>query len=200
MILRSISWHHPGKTPVRSAVAPTKQGMDGTDDVWTRAVIEQNHRWLFALFLAATGDRAVSDDLVQQTFLEALKSRGRFDPQRSFGAWLRGIANHMLLAHWRARRIHALDPAALAAICDAAEAMCQEDPSGEEERRAALPECLKTLSERARILLDLRYRDGMDSLTIGGRLGMSRTAVDMAVSRARQAMRFCIERRLGVAT
>ena len=43
------------------------------------------------------------DDLVQETFLQCLKSRDRFKRQSTFRTYLFAIARHVLLYHWRKR-------------------------------------------------------------------------------------------------
>lgn len=44
-----------------------------------------------------------AEDLAQQVFLDAWKSRSRFDPAKgSLGAWLTGIVRFRAIDHWRA--------------------------------------------------------------------------------------------------
>src|SRR5205807_9989789 len=51
------------------------------------------------------GLRDLADELVQETWLTAVRRLRRFDPERgSFAAWLRGIAANVLRNHLRARR------------------------------------------------------------------------------------------------
>src|ERR1043165_1049303 len=96
--------------------------MSASRDPWARAILEQNRRWLLAWFLAATGDPARAEDLVQDVFTEAIKNAERFDPSRSFGAWLRGIARNALLRSPRDQKRRALSvaPAVLGRLDEAA--------------------------------------------------------------------------------
>jgi len=48
------------------------------------------HRWV----LRIVRDTAAADDVVIETFWRAYRGRGRFDPSRSFGAWIRRIATN----------------------------------------------------------------------------------------------------------
>lgn len=167
-------------------------------DPWSQALIEQNRRWLHAWFVAVTGDRHAAEDLTQEVFVVALRARQRFDPQRSFGAWLRGIARKLLLRHFRERRQDLLtcDPAILDLLDRQAEQVEARYDGDPERERSLLRECLHGLGERARRLLDERYRRGRTSRAIGQVLHMSVGAVDMALHRARRALARCLEQRL----
>jgi RNA polymerase sigma-70 factor (ECF subfamily) len=50
-----------------------------------------------------TGDVTVAEDLVQETFAQALASLARYDARAPFFAWLRGIALNVVRKHWRTR-------------------------------------------------------------------------------------------------
>ncbi len=172
-------------------------------DLWTRAIVEQNQRWLTAYFVASTGDRSTADDLVQEVFRAALESQDSYDPTRPFGAWLRGIARHMLFQHYRRQArpggaLIPLDDGILDQLDRQAERAERQliDPDHRGRRLAALRACLEKLSERARALLAGKYGERLTSQAIGERLGMRVNAVDVAISRSRRALETCIGRRL----
>lgn len=54
--------------------------------------------------LALTGDRASVDDLVNETFVRAYESLGRFEGQSQLSTWLHGIAVNVARAHLAKRR------------------------------------------------------------------------------------------------
>lgn len=165
---------------------------------WTRALLEQNRSWLLAYFIAGTGDAHRAEDLVQDVFAAALKNAERFDPSRSFGAWLRGIARNLLLMSYRERRALVLDGPALDRLDAAAERAeaAHADSGWSTRRQHLLKDCLKEVPERSRKILALKYGDGRRSRAIAERLGMRPTAVDMLLSRVRLALRDCVERKL----
>ncbi|MGH7342536.1 MAG: RNA polymerase sigma factor, partial [Candidatus Rokuibacteriota bacterium] len=161
---------------------------------------EQNRRWLVAYFIAATGDPSRAEDLCQDVFAAALKNAAQFDLSKSFGAWLRGIARNVLLMHYRQsrHRILSLDEAALdrldraAAHAEAAHAV----PDYSELRLDVLRECLRSLPERGRAILGLKYSKNLASRQIGESVGMKATAVDVMISRARRMLQECVQRKM----
>ena len=174
--------------------------MSDSREPWARAILDQNRRWLLSWFIAATGDPALAEDLVQDVFAEALRNAERFDPSRSFGAWLRGIARNLLLMNHRdsKQRVLSLDPAVLgrldeaAARTEAAHAM----PDYADLRRSILRDCMKSLPDRGRKVLDLKYADGRSSRDIAKSTGLEVGAVDMMLSRLRRALQDCMTRKL----
>jgi RNA polymerase sigma-70 factor (ECF subfamily) len=58
------------------------------------------YRWI----LRIVRDRAAADDALIDTFWRAYRGRGRFDPSRSFGAWLRRIATRAAIDQLHAGR------------------------------------------------------------------------------------------------
>jgi RNA polymerase sigma factor (sigma-70 family) len=172
-----------------------------SDDPWARALIEQNQRWLTAYFLTATGDRSTADDLAQEVFKEALQSQHTYDRSKPFGAWLRGIARHLLFRHYRNAR-HALLPLDGQLIdrldLHASEAEDRQiDPDWQPTRIATLRGCLELLTARVRGILTLKYEQRLPSKEIAEHFDMKINAVDMAMSRARRVLEDCVERRLG---
>ncbi|MDH3683205.1 MAG: RNA polymerase sigma factor [Acidimicrobiia bacterium] len=65
---------------------------------------------------------AEAEDLAQQVFLDAWRSRHRFDPGRgSLGAWLTGITRFKAIDHWRATGRRPSIPSAEAGVYEATE-------------------------------------------------------------------------------
>lgn len=49
-------------------------------------------------------DRSAADDVLVEAFWRAFRSCARFDPSRSFGAWMRRITTHVAIDHLNAAR------------------------------------------------------------------------------------------------
>ena len=58
------------------------------------------YRWI----LRIVRDGSAADDVLVEAFWRAYRARARFDPSRSFGAWMRRIATNAALDHVRAAR------------------------------------------------------------------------------------------------
>src|SRR5262252_1828589 len=79
------------------------------------------YRWIVRI----VRDRSAADDVLVEAFWRAYRGRARFDPSRSFGAWLRTIATNASRDHLRAMRprtswITASDHMAAQGIADCA--------------------------------------------------------------------------------
>jgi RNA polymerase sigma factor (sigma-70 family) len=186
---------------VRFAVFCGKRDMgDAVDkievDPWSVAAIEQNRAWLTAYLLGMVGSPGVVDDLVQEVFQIAFAKRGSFEAGRSFGAWLRGIARNVALRHLEqiGREPILLSAAGLDAFDLAAAKAGALDlvPDAQERRLAFLRECMEKLSQMARQLIVRRYTQNESAATVAMQLGMSVSAVNVAVFRARAALAECI--------
>src|SRR5215471_17123260 len=58
------------------------------------------YRWIVRI----VRDRSAAEDVLVEAFWRAYRGRARFDPSRSFGAWIRRIATNVALDHRRASR------------------------------------------------------------------------------------------------
>ena len=69
----------------------------------------------------------------------------------------------------------------------------------QEDRRAdALEECLSDVTEQARVLVRLRYADGLACGEVADRLGITLDAVYKRLSRLHLTLRQCVEGKLAV--
>lgn len=168
-------------------------------DPWSAAAIMQNREWLTAYLLGMVGNHGAADDLVQEVFRIAFVKRDSFEAGRSFGAWLRGIARNVALRHIEQsyREPILLTEESLDVFEQAAAQAEASDvsPDARERRYVFLSECLEALGRRARQLIDMRYTQEESAATMAEQLGMSVSAVNVGVFRARAALADCITRK-----
>ena len=156
------------------------------------AVARDHYADILAYLRTRTRNPELARDLAQETFLQAFRSRRRFDPLRGDAReWLFGIARHVSAS--AARREGSLPR--LQALVD--DAWTGAGASAEDVRLPALDRCLESLASRTREVLRLLYDDALGYAEIGERLGLGLSAVKVAACRARQALAGCIRRRLG---
>jgi hypothetical protein len=85
----------------------------GDDDAY-EAVFRQFQNEVYRWILRLVRDSGVAEDLTLETFWRIYRSRGRFDPQRSFGAWARRIATNVAISYLKRLKPHADLPLNLA--------------------------------------------------------------------------------------
>ncbi len=165
------------------------------------------HDEFLPLFLAHQGDlRAfigalirdaqTREDIFQNVALTLWESFDRYDRDRSFGAWARGIAAKKVLHEHRSNaRFPLVFPVeAIQTILDAYD----RTEAPEAPRRVALRECMDRLPERTREILTLRYDQDLSGDCIAVRIGSTVDAVHQTLSRTRTSLADCIRRRLAL--
>lgn len=161
-------------------------------DAGAWAELTRHHRPPLLRFLAAqTGDPEAAADLVQQTFLDAWRRRGRLAPGRPFAPWLYRIARYNLLS-WRRRRA-LLRFVSLHAVADRPglthPALRRPDGLGAVEEGELVRRALAGLSPPLREVLLLRELAGLTTREIGEAVGISRAAAERRFGRAAAAFR-----------
>ena len=128
---------------------------------------------------------ADADDVTAEVFVKAMRSWDRFDDRRdSVGAWLIGIARHVV-ADWWARRSREV-PVAEVDLGDAGVYVYAGDPETAMLRAAAADDVrsrLWVLTARKREAVTLRFATELTSDEIGAAMGISATAARMLVYR-----------------
>jgi RNA polymerase sigma-70 factor (ECF subfamily) len=56
---------------------------------------------VFGFLLRMTSDRQLAEDIMQDTFVAALRNRGQFDRKRNFLSWVFGIAHKRAIDYFR---------------------------------------------------------------------------------------------------
>lgn len=139
-------------------------------------------------------DRHDAEDLLQEVASEAFTNFARFDRSRSFTAWATTIARHRVTDHFRRRnaRCELFDAETLSALAAAHERLAPT----EGDRRLALDRCLKTLGERSRRAIAMRYDENVGVTEIANRMQTSTATVSTMLYKARKALADCIRQRL----
>lgn len=140
---------------------------------------------LFGFLAYRTGDSALAEDLLADTFERALRGRRRFDPRRgSEKTWLYALALNLLRDH--ARRAGAEARALERVPVPADHAQSELERVGERDEIARL---LTTLSEEERETVALRFGADLTVPEIARLLRERRTTVESRLYRALRKLR-----------
>ena len=139
---------------------------------------------IYSFLVYALADAAAADDAVGVVFEKALADFASFDPARgSAEAWLFGIARNAARDQYRARRRWAWLPFYLLDARPGPDPKAEDVLAADESRRA-LVRALKTLDERERAVLALKFGAGMTNREIASREGLGDGHVGVIVHRA----------------
>jgi RNA polymerase sigma factor (sigma-70 family) len=149
------------------------------------ALWAEHAQGLFAFLAYRTGDRALAEDLLADTFERALKARGRFDRRKgSERTWLYAIALNLMRDQARraAAEARALDAAGPPpeATADHAERLASRD---------AVQRAMERLPEPEREALALRFGAELTVPEVAELLGLSLTTAEGRVYRGLRRLR-----------
>ena len=138
---------------------------------------------LFNFYSRLTGDRTLSEDLVQEVFLRILKYRLSYQPGTHFRAWIYQIARNARVDHFRKFPPQtALEPEMLPPVHPADSAQEQQEVDLLKRAMMMLPE------EKREILLLCRFQE-LKYEEIAELLGCELNTVRSRVHRALQELR-----------
>ena len=154
----------------------------------------QQQVWHIAAY--ALRDVAATEDLVQQVFVNVYLNLGSYQRGRDLGAWIRTIARNQVRKEIRSnqrlerklRRYHQWLEATLDRVGES------DDPA--QDLREALARCREQLAPNTAKALALRYEQAMPFDRIAEALGRTVAATRQLLSRARAALRQCVENRM----
>jgi RNA polymerase sigma-70 factor (ECF subfamily) len=135
------------------------------------------------------GDRELAEDVVQETWLRAVRAwRSDGIPDRPI-AWLTTVASRLLANHFRRRRPERLDDGDAGTVASVDASAAQEA----NERRSLVERALARLPVLQMRLLEAFHLDRRPVAEIASELGLSERAVEGRLRRARQRLRAHIE-------
>jgi RNA polymerase sigma-70 factor (ECF subfamily) len=161
-----------------------------------RAVVKEYGAVVRAALAAHLSTPDVVEDLAQETFIAAYEHLGDFDPEKDFGAWIKGIARNKLLMHLRRAYQHGsaiekLRAAAAQEVWEDVGRACERDDRRSFER---LRGCFDKLPQRLMDALRARYFEQLSVSAIANRNRSSATAVSSLLFRGRKELQSCMER------
>jgi RNA polymerase sigma-70 factor (ECF subfamily) len=166
--------------PVSTNVASVRAVVAGTPtrDVAVEALFREHAPELGRYLVAMVRDRSLAEDLLQDTFHDALRARSRMSDVASERAWLYGIARHRALAALRrGRRLQR----AVVRLTGPHE----QAHEGDDALVALLDLLERELSPDVRGLVLLRYVHGFQAAELAQMTGLTPEAVRQRLARGR---------------
>jgi len=162
---------------------------------------------LFGYAYTRLRNRAVAEDVVQETFLGAFKARDRFRAGMSVRAWLMGILKHKVVDHLRrsARQIEITDEEAKhileSPLVRYSGIATMSPPQWRFSPRKALDQkefwgvfqtCLSNLQELQHAAFVMKEVDGLSTEEICKELDITANYLWVTIHRAREQLKACL--------
>jgi RNA polymerase sigma factor (sigma-70 family) len=146
-------------------------------------LFERYHAPLYNFYTKLTGDRALSEDLVQEVFLRILRHRKTFRDGTPFRAWIYQIARNTRIDHFRKSRPQVpFEP-------EMAPAVAPGDSAQEQQESELLHRALMELPEEKRELLVLCRFQELPYEEVARLVGCGVPTVKVRIHRAMQELR-----------
>ena len=166
-----------------AAVPVTADAAPVLDEDAFRAFYDRTARQAWAYLFRATGDAALADDLLQETYYRLLRGRAVFDSDEHRVHYLFRIAANLLADTYRRRR-----PEHIPLSEDGGRDEAGPDAARAIEQQTDVARALAALAPRDRDMLWLAYADGASHAEIASHLGVGRPSVKAMLFRARRRL------------
>lgn len=188
----------PRATPAAVAVVPRSATSDGVASARRAAVVDlmrAHGSAVLGFCIRVLGDRALAEDVRQQIFLEAFRDFDGFQERASRRAWLFGIASHRCLDALRnlQQRSRWIESDENAVINGHAPGSGPSEQLEHAQLKAALEECMKSLSPEVRMTVLMRFQTELTYEELAPHLATRADALQMRVTRALSKLRSCME-------
>ncbi|HLY20522.1 MAG TPA: sigma-70 family RNA polymerase sigma factor [Bryobacteraceae bacterium] len=178
---RPVNWENaiPNVLPSEAAGLDAARPSTSMDSDRFAEFYERSARPLWAYLARVSGNAALADDLLQESFLRFLCADHPTDGEVSARRYLFRIATNLLRDHWRRPRAASLE--------DIPEELFRtRDHSSECDSKATLGPALKAMRPRERQLLWLAYAEGYSHREIAEITGLATASIKLLLFRARR--------------
>jgi RNA polymerase sigma-70 factor (ECF subfamily) len=180
-------------SPDATLVSRIRTGDDSAATELVRRYYDDCWRYAYRM----TGHRADAEDVVQDTFLRALRALDRYQEQHRFRAWLFSILTNrcrtLLVRQRRAIRFVTADHLDHIPADGTADDPFETSDIPPAELADALQHALSHLGSRYREAFLLKHAEGMEYTQMAEITGATVSALKMRVKRARELLRPLLE-------
>ncbi|HEY6808997.1 MAG TPA: sigma-70 family RNA polymerase sigma factor, partial [Gemmatimonadales bacterium] len=189
----------PGNLTGASDQEIVRWARDGHERAY-RELVRRYERPVFSLIYRMVRDRALAEDLAQETFIKVLNGIQSYKPEFKFSSWIFKIANNAAIDHLRRRQLDTLSldgsPSAMTPEAMSASApqlgTGEESPLQEVESRelgGQIERAIARLRPEYRSCILLRHVEGYSYEEIADILSLPLGTVKTYIHRARNELR-----------
>lgn len=159
-----------------------------------RTLVELHHKPLISFIARFTGDRDSAEDIAQEVFLRVFKAAKDYKPQAKFKTWLFTIATNLCLNEIRGNKnspkfVDLSDLREQEYPSIVPEAFSPQKAAENAELSAAVRKAIRNLPENQRIAILLRQYNDFSYSEISTIMGLSVSAIESLIQRARQSLK-----------
>ena len=172
---------------------PVQEARAGDPAAWD-ALFKRYQLPLYVYVFELVHDEQASLDIVQETFIAAVRHLGSLRDDDRFGSWLFGIAHQKCIQHWRkSGREETWDQPSLEALPGLDTSPC--DLLIQREREGEFMQALNQLPPPQRAVLLLHFVEDFSLEEIAGVTGVALGTVKSRLHYAKKALRDLLEER-----
>jgi RNA polymerase sigma-70 factor (ECF subfamily) len=153
--------------------------------------VRQYETGIFRLALSIVGDHAEANEIMQETFIAALRSLPSYEEKKSFKAWLYTIALNLSRSHLRKRKAIERLRNTLTSLfrIETQKQTLPEESVIQNDRQAEVWKALNKLDEPFRTVVVLRYFHELSVAEISEILSVNEGTIHSRLHKARERLR-----------
>lgn len=172
-------------------------------DLDAEALVRDNIAWMLKLAERLLGERGLAEDAVQDAFISAFRGLDKFEHRSTLKTWLHRITMNAALTKLRQSKRRA-EQAIDEDLPEFDQYDCRieapwhslaslEEVIESDDLRRQVNECINTLPDTYRIVLQLRDIEGYDTAEVAEQLEITEANVKVRLHRARAALKKRLE-------
>jgi len=148
-------------------------------------IVRRHQRTAWRIALRFLGDPTEAEDIAQEAFLRILTAASRYKPSANFSTYLFRVVTRLCIDHAKKKRpiFDNILPETVDPSPDPAATLIRKD------KNALVREALDALPSRQRMVVVLKYYEGLRYDEIARAMGTSVKAVERLLGRAREALK-----------
>lgn len=158
------------------------------------ALVQEHAHGLRIFLLGLSRRPQLADEAFQETLIAAWRNIDRFDQERSFGKWIRGIGRRVLMAQQRKqqRQLVLAEEDVVAILDERCEALQRSSNLHLDEDLQRLRGCIDALPPTYKEAIQLRYQKEERGEGLAELLGTSWENVKKRLQRGRRLLQDCM--------